>query len=44
MELSILCSFHVDMSEFPIISRIDRDLMTLDAFKKTAPSEMPDFG
>ena len=34
--------FNVDMSEFPVISRIVKDLETLDAFVKAHPDQQPD--
>ena len=34
--------FGVDMSKYPIISRIDKSLSDLPAFKKAHPSNQPD--
>ena len=35
--------FGVDMKRFPIISKINEYLLTMDAFKRTHPSEQPDY-
>ena len=34
--------FGVEMKRFPIINRINEYLSTIDAFKRTHPSEQPD--
>ena len=34
--------FRVDMSQFPVISRINDDLSKLEAFKVSHPSKQPD--
>lgn len=34
--------FKVDMSQFPVISRINDDLSKLEAFKVSHPSKQPD--
>ena len=34
--------FKVDMSQFPVISRIDESLSELEAFKAAHPSQQPD--
>lgn len=34
--------FHVDMTEFPIIAKIERNCMQLECFKKAAPENQPD--
>ena len=38
----LVCRFKVDMSAFPVISRIQSTLSELEAFKKAHPSQQPD--
>ncbi len=38
----VLCRFKVDMSQYPIISRVNTALSELEAFKVSHPHQQPD--
>ena len=40
--LTIVCRFKVDMSQFPVIARINETLLQIDEFKASHPSQQPD--
>jgi len=37
-----LCRFKVELSDYPIISRIGAELDTLEAFIQASPAQQPD--